>query len=162
MAGEMDGKIAIVTGASRGIGLACVETLLAAGATVVGCSLDKDVTAPISTRYRHHTVDVTKPAELEDLIADTGKASGRLDILVNNAGTHPPTQAIDDFSVADFDALYHLNLRSVFVGCRAALPRDQLVHTIYWSEWKVPTSLNDTVAPVTRHSRGRGHDTSPR
>ena len=122
MAGEIDGKIAIVTGASRGIGLACVETLLAAGSTVVGCSLDKDVTAPISTRYRHHTVDVTKPAELEDLIADTGKASGRLDILVNNAGTHPPTQAIDDFSVADFDALYHLNLRSVFVGCRAALP----------------------------------------
>ena len=74
MAGELDGKIAIVTGASRGIGLACVEAFLEAGAMVVGCSLDKDVTSPVSSRYRHHTVDVTKPAELEGLIADAGKA----------------------------------------------------------------------------------------
>ena len=122
MAGELDGKVAIVTGASRGIGLACAETLLAAGASVVGCSIDRDVTFPSSRSYRHRTVDVTNPADLEQLIVDTGKENGRLDILVNNAGGHPPTQAIDDFSVADFDALYHLNLRSVFVACRAALP----------------------------------------
>ncbi len=76
----------------------------------------------MSARYSHRTVDVAVPVEVEALIETTVAENGRLDILVNNAGTHPPTQAIDDFSVDDFDQLVRLNLRSVFVACRAALP----------------------------------------
>jgi NAD(P)-dependent dehydrogenase (short-subunit alcohol dehydrogenase family) len=122
MTAELDGRVAIVTGASRGIGLACAESLLRAGATVVGCSLDVHVEAPVSDRYRHRTVDVAVPAEVEALIEATAAEFGRLDILVNNAGSHPPTQAIDAFTVEDFDQLVRLNLRSVFVACRSALP----------------------------------------
>src|SRR5581483_8111110 len=122
MAGEFDGKVAIVTGSSRGIGLACAERLLAEGATVVGCSIDREAKEPVSPRYSHQTVDVADPAGLEDFVRAAAARHGHIDVLVNNAGSHPPTQAIDDFSVEDFDALYRQNLRSVFVACRAALP----------------------------------------
>jgi len=122
MALEFEGKVAIVTGSSRGIGLACAERLLAEGAIVAGCSTDRDVKYPASDRYGHQTVDVANPSDLEDFVGSVAARHGRIDVLVNNAGSHPPTQAIDDFSVDDFDALYRLNLRSVFVASRAALP----------------------------------------
>ena len=122
MTTELEGRVAIVTGASRGIGLACAEVLVRAGARVVGCSLDREVAGPVSDRYAHQTVDVTVPAEIEALVTSALARHGRLDILVNNAGSHPPTRPIDDFSVDDFDGLVKLNLRSVFVACRAALP----------------------------------------
>lgn len=116
----LNGRVAVVTGTSRGIGRACAIKLLDAGATVFGCSDDMPTDRIRSRRYQHRKVDVTVPSEVEAFIEEA--AGGRLDILVNNAGGHPPTQPIDAFSVEDFDALVRLNLRSVFVACRAALP----------------------------------------
>ena len=121
MPGELAGRVAIVTGSARGIGRASAEALIRAGASVSGADLDPQSDLK-SRRYRHRQVDVAVPAELEAFIADTIAKFGRLDILVNNAGTHPPTQPIDAFSIEDFDELVRLNLRSVFVACRAALP----------------------------------------
>jgi NAD(P)-dependent dehydrogenase (short-subunit alcohol dehydrogenase family) len=121
MPGELSGRVAIVTGASRGIGRACAEALIRAGATVVGCDLEP-ASDLRSRRYRHRRVDVALPGEVTAFVAETVAGFGRLDILLNNAGTHPPTQAIDQVSFEDFDRLIHVNLRSVFVACRAALP----------------------------------------
>jgi NAD(P)-dependent dehydrogenase (short-subunit alcohol dehydrogenase family) len=120
MPGELAGRVAIVTGASRGIGRAVAETMLAAGAGVHG--FDLDATDMKARRYRHRQVDVESPEAVEAAIAGVTGKTGRLDILVNNAGTHPPTLPIDDVSVEDFDRLVRINLRSVFVACRAALP----------------------------------------
>ncbi len=117
-----DNKIAIVTGSSRGIGRACVEVLLREGATVVGCSREAPATTPDDARYSHRIVDVADPAQVEAFVAETVGRFGTLDILVNNAGTHPPTQPIDDVTTADFEALLRLNLTSMFVACKAALP----------------------------------------
>ena len=126
MKGTLAGRVAIVTGAARGIGLACAEALIAAGATVAGG--DRDPGGLRSRRYRHARLDVAVPESVEGFVADTLAAFGRLDILVNNAGTHPPTQSIDRFSVDDFDELVRINLRSVFVACRAALPALRRAH----------------------------------
>lgn len=117
-----DGKIAIVTGASRGIGRACAEVLLREGATVVGCSREQPTAPPDDPHYSHRIVDVADPDQVEALVAETVQRFGRLDILVNNAGTHPPTRPIDDVTTADFEALLRLNLTSMFVACKAALP----------------------------------------
>src|SRR5579862_6057886 len=121
MPGELARRVAIVTGAARGIGRASAEALLRAGASVCGCDLEAKTDLK-SRRYRHRRVDVAEPGEVEAFIAETLQKLGRLDVLVNNAGTHPPTLPIDAFSVEDFDWLVRVNLRSVFVACRAALP----------------------------------------
>src|SRR5262245_42001259 len=118
---EVRGRVAIVTGSARGIGRASAEALLRAGATVCGCDIEPKSDLRLR-RYHHRQVDVSVPEELEALLAETLERHGRLDVLVNNAGTHPPTQPIDAFSVEDFDWIVRLNLRSVFVACRAALP----------------------------------------
>jgi NAD(P)-dependent dehydrogenase (short-subunit alcohol dehydrogenase family) len=119
---ELKGRVAVVTGTSRGIGRAAAEALLGAGAIVFGCSEDSPTDPLRARRYRHLKVDVTVPPEIEALMATVVEEAGHIDILVNNAGGHPPTRAIDDFSVEDFDELVRLNLRSVFVACRAAIP----------------------------------------
>ena len=121
MSGTLDGRVALVTGTSQGIGRACAEALLEAGATVVGCSRTMPSTS-YGTRYQHRIINVEEPTEIEALVVWTGERFGRLDILVNNAGTHPPSRSIEEFSVDDFDWIVRLNLRSVFLTSRAAMP----------------------------------------
>ena len=120
---NLEGRVAIVTGASKGIGRACAEALISAGATVVGCSRTSPAGDELDhDRFYHRTTDVAIPSQIEELVDWTSRTFGRIDVLVNNAGTHPPTKAIDAFSVDEFDAIVRLNLRSVFVACRAAIP----------------------------------------
>jgi NAD(P)-dependent dehydrogenase (short-subunit alcohol dehydrogenase family) len=123
-------KVAIVTGGTKGIGRATVETFAAAGARVAFCSHEDeggaDVAAAATTagpgRARFVRCDVSRPDDLEKFITDVANSEGRIDCLVNNAGWHPPHKPIDDFTVHEFRSLLELNLVSVFVASRAALP----------------------------------------
>ena len=124
---ELQGKVVIVTGASRGIGQTCAERLCAAGATVVGCSRSLENTSvptgdPMVDRMISRTCDVSSPAEIEGVVEWTASTYGQLDCLVNNAGFHPAHTTIDNFSVEDFRELLNLNLVSMFAACKAALP----------------------------------------
>jgi NAD(P)-dependent dehydrogenase (short-subunit alcohol dehydrogenase family) len=130
---EMNGKVVIVTGASRGIGRACLERFHTAGATVVGCSRGPtDFAAPTgreeAARLHFRQCDVSLPADVEALVDWTVATCGQLDCLVNNAGYHPPHQSIDKFSVADFQELLTTNLVSMFSACKAALPHLRRTH----------------------------------
>jgi NAD(P)-dependent dehydrogenase (short-subunit alcohol dehydrogenase family) len=123
-------KVVIVTGGSRGIGEGCARVFAEAGAVVVIASRDEGegtaLAAELNARGRGgaHFVacDVTKGADLANLVAETVRRAGRIDCLINNAGWHPPPKAIDDFAVAEFRELLELNLVSVFAACRLALP----------------------------------------
>ena len=126
----MKGRVVVVTGGTKGIGRATVETFAAAGARVAFCShedeggieLAEAVTAKGPGRASFTRCDVSLAGDLERFVTGVGEAEGRIDCLVNNAGWHPPHKAIDDFTVDEFRALLDLNLVSVFVACRAALP----------------------------------------
>jgi NAD(P)-dependent dehydrogenase (short-subunit alcohol dehydrogenase family) len=125
-----EGKVVIVTGGTKGIGEGCVRAFVGAGAKVVFCARDeaagqklaREVTAAGPGEAVFIRCDVSRTDEVERLVDDTVARFGRLDCLVNNAGWHPPHQPIDAFTPADFRGLFELNVMSVFVACRRALP----------------------------------------
>ncbi|MFF7245731.1 SDR family NAD(P)-dependent oxidoreductase [Embleya sp. NPDC008237] len=126
----LDGRVAIVTGASRGIGAATARALHRAGAAVVLAARDADAlhasAAEIEAaggRALAVPTDVTDPAAVEHLVDATLDRFGRLDAAVNNAagGGHPPTP-LADVQIADFDSALAVNLRGVFLAMKYEIP----------------------------------------
>lgn len=122
-------KTVIVTGGTKGIGEGCVRVFGAAGWNVSFCARDEAGGKKLEAELRSEGVnahfircDVSKPVEVENLIKETVATFGDINCLINNAGWHPPHKPIDDFSVQDFKDLLDLNLISIFVACKAALP----------------------------------------
>jgi NAD(P)-dependent dehydrogenase (short-subunit alcohol dehydrogenase family) len=119
----LDNQIAIVTGASRGIGKATAHALANAGASVVLAARDTarleqlagEIEAAGGTALSVPT-DISNPNDVERMVARTLDVFGRLDIAVNNAagGGHPPTPLIDVAAV-DFDSALAINLRGTFL-----------------------------------------------
>ncbi len=122
----LDGKVAIVTGGSLGIGRAVAASLVAAGAKVAICGRRADLLQQAAGEIGPHSVlpvvaDVSRPPDLERLFAETLGRFGRLDILVNNAGGSMRDafeRVTDEQWQADFD----LKLFAAVRACRLAIP----------------------------------------
>lgn len=131
---HLEGKIAVVTGATKGIGLAVTRTLLQEGAHVVASSRTRspefDALAhdPANTgSLRHVAADLADPAAPAEIIARALERFGGLDILVNNAGGPPPGTKLPRFGFLDltddaWHAMLDFNLLSAVRACRAAIP----------------------------------------
>lgn len=126
----MKGRTAVVTGSTSGIGAAMAEAFAAEGANIVinglgdaGAieALRASLEEKHGIRAIYHGADMTKPAEIEDLIRTAEESLGSVDILVNNAGIQH-TDPIEDFPVERWDAVIAINLSAAFHGMRAALP----------------------------------------
>ena len=126
---RLDGRTALVTGASRGIGRQAALTLAAAGATVVLAARSAEDLAEVAAAARQAgapdaLVAVTDVMDEEAVEAAAGAAvedTGRLDVVVNVAGGQGFTAYVADTRSEGWDKVLALNLRSVFVGCRAAM-----------------------------------------
>ena len=124
------GKTALVTGSTSGIGLAIAHALAREGANIVlngfgdKTEIEK-IRASVEKDFRvkalYSPADMTKPADIADMIHTTEKQFGALDILVNNAGIQFVAN-VEDFPIEKWDAVVATNLSSSFHTIRAAVP----------------------------------------
>ena len=113
--GKLDGKVAIVTGASRGIGAAIVKRLADEGAQVVACARSIESCGGAALCLK---VDVSDSAEVDACVKTTVEKFGRVDILVNNAGI-TKDGLLMRMSDEDWDAVLNVNLKGTFLFTRA-------------------------------------------
>ena len=112
---RLDGKVAIVTGASSGLGERFAEVLRAAGASVVVAARRLDRLERVAERIDGLAVpcDVARPAEVEALVARTAEHFGRIDVLVNNAGVST-TGPAEDEPLDEFRGVMDVNVNGLF------------------------------------------------
>ena len=123
---NLDGKIALVTGASRGIGAAIAKTLAAQGATVIAAARGTNAETTVADivlkggKAEAASLDVTDQAAVDEITRSAVAKHGRIDILVNNAGI-TRDQLMMRMKRADWDAVIATNLTAAFTLCQAAL-----------------------------------------
>ncbi len=122
----LKGKTALVTGSTSGIGLGLARALAAQGANILlnGFGDSQGPSAELATlgvRVAYHGADMSRPAEIEAMMAYAASTFGRIDILVNNAGIQHVSR-IEDFPPERWDAVLAINLSSAFHTSRLALP----------------------------------------
>jgi 3-oxoacyl-[acyl-carrier protein] reductase len=122
----MEKRVAIVTGASRGIGRAIAKRLAKDGRHVVAVARNEEQLKALAAEIAaeggscdFRTCDLADGAAVQRLVEEVAEKHGRLDILVNNAGI-TKDGLLMRMSDADFDEVVNVNLRSVFIACRAA------------------------------------------
>jgi NAD(P)-dependent dehydrogenase (short-subunit alcohol dehydrogenase family) len=125
---ELNGRVAVVTGASKGIGLAVTRTLLEEGALVLAASRSRSPELDeLDADLVHMPVNLMDPAAPAAVIARAVEAFGGLDVLVNNAGGPPPGTSLPRFGFLelgdeDWNEMLEFNLLSAVRACRAAIP----------------------------------------
>jgi NAD(P)-dependent dehydrogenase (short-subunit alcohol dehydrogenase family) len=122
-------QIAIVTGASQGIGKSIAEKLAAAGAVIALVALENDALKKTSAefeaknfRFRPYGVDLSDDTQLAPLVHSIVRDLGPIDILVNNAGIGGPTAPVHEVDPAGWDRTLQINLRTPFLLSRAVIP----------------------------------------
>lgn len=126
---ELQGKVALITGASRGIGRAVAEAYAAAGAALALCAraAGELEEAAAALRRSGTTVvaapaDVSDAAQVERFVGEALRTLGRVDVLVNNAGIPGPHVPVTEVAPADWAAVLAVNLTGPFLCARAVIP----------------------------------------
>lgn len=127
----LKGKSAVVTGSTSGIGLGMANALAAKGANVMlngfgdAVAIDKlrkQLASDHDVRVAYSAADMSKPVEIEEMIAQATRELGSVDVLVNNAGIQF-TAPVHEFPPERWDAIIAINLSATFHAIRAALPQ---------------------------------------
>jgi len=174
---DLSGKVALVTGGSRGIGAATAVALARAGADVaIGHSNSADAAEAVVAEIRALgrraeavRADQADAAAVDALVRGVAERFGRLDILVNNAGVFL-TGAVGDTSDADYERQFAVNVRAVFAGVRAAAAvmadGGRIVSTgsVLGDRSPFPggSAYSATKAAVSAFTRGWARDLAPR
>jgi NAD(P)-dependent dehydrogenase (short-subunit alcohol dehydrogenase family) len=123
---DLEGQVALVTGASMGIGRELVTAIARAGARVAAAARSLDALAGLAEQLRAEglvvepvALDLTDRASIEQAVAATVDRFGRIDILVNNAGLGTNHDALDA-TEAEWDELFAVNVRGLFFACQSA------------------------------------------
>ena len=125
----LKGKVAIVTGGANGIGKACVEGFVKEGANVVIADIDIASAQEVAKRLSRNGVkvlpvktDVSKKAEVDNMVATTMKEFGKIDILVNDAGVEGKMVKLPDLEEEQWDRVNDVNVKGTYLMTRAVVP----------------------------------------
>ncbi|MEJ7619165.1 MAG: SDR family NAD(P)-dependent oxidoreductase [Pyrinomonadaceae bacterium] len=125
----LENKIAIVTGAARGIGLATAWRLAKEGASVILADTDREELARVATEFAEKdrdvlpiTCDVSERAEVVAMVKSAEETYGRIDVLVNNAGIGGRAAPLEEVTDEDWEAMMAINLKSIYLCCQAVIP----------------------------------------
>jgi len=123
---RLEGKTAIVTGAASGFGEGIAERFAAEGANVVVADINEEAGRGVAERLgdaaRFVRADVSRDADVAAMVAAATEAFGGLDILVNNAGYTHVSAPMLEVSEEEFDRIFDVNVKAIFLGARHALP----------------------------------------
>jgi 3-oxoacyl-[acyl-carrier protein] reductase len=124
----LEAKVALITGASRGIGLATARSLATMGAKLALCARDPGRLIAVAAEFERRGIpvlavpaDVSRPGDIASLVQKTEQSLGPIEILVNNAGIGV-FGPIQDATEANWDAVLDTNLKSVFLLSRSVAP----------------------------------------
>ena len=124
--GRLQGKVAIVTGASQGMGEAHARVFVREGANVVLTDVNaergREIASGLGDRAHFIVHDVRKQADWNRVVEETGQRFGDVNVLVNNAGVIGPVKGLLDFEEADFLDVCAVNQLGVFLGMKAVVP----------------------------------------
>ena len=120
MNNNLIGKVAVVTGAGRGIGLGIAKELSSRGATTIiwDLKIDKE----LHENFDCMTIDVTSFEEINDAVLSIINKYGKIDILVNNAGINGPVTSVVDYEIESWKKVIDVDLNSVFLCCKSVIP----------------------------------------
>lgn len=123
---RLEGKVAIITGGAQGFGAGIAQVYAREGATVVVTDINAEGAEKMAASLPGGAIglggDVSKLADVRDIVAKTLKAFGRLDIVVNNAGTSHRNKPLTEVTEAEFDQVFAVNVKSIYNFAIAAVP----------------------------------------
>ncbi|MEM9030629.1 MAG: SDR family oxidoreductase [Pseudomonadota bacterium] len=123
---RLDGKVAIVTGAASGFGRGIAQLYAREGAKVCVADLNgqgaRDVANEIGPSAIHAAADVANTDDVRAMVAATVDAFGGVDVMVNNAGYTHKNQPMLDVSEAEFDRIFDVNVKAIFLAAKAVVP----------------------------------------
>lgn len=126
LTGDLAGKVFLITGAARGIGLETARIAVGRGARVALCDLDPDQVALAASGLGEAAIgvaaDVTDLSAMEAAVAETREAFGKVDVVVANAGITPPKTTTRALAADRWEAVVRVNLTGVFRTVKAGLP----------------------------------------
>lgn len=126
---ELNGRVALITGAAQGIGAETARLFAAQGCKVAVVDIDAENGSKVAAGItkagglaRSFATDITDVASVENSIAGIAQAFGGIDIVINCAGGYKQLATVEDMSIEEWDRTVALNLRSVFLICKMAIP----------------------------------------